>query len=214
MFRRAESSKILPYQFVFGRHGIITAWKALTAFLLVISGLGLFLFAPKPAWTSKSRLATLTALSRSTNKSLRYDTSRTSQTDLPSYCNTFDLSVVAITVKTGSTVAFEKLTAQLLTCLSCVPEPLIFSDLDQTLGRQQIYDIISQVSPQVMENNPNFDIYLKLKELVSQGRGTDLETLGSVPIHTSDWRSVSYINLVFRHDNKHDHKLKNMGVIC
>lgn len=109
--------------------------------------------------------------------------------ETPSFCSLLNISSIAFVTKTGATEAKDKLPPQLATCLSCVPDPLIFSDLDQTLGPYQIYDVLSRFSPEAMRGNPEFDIYYKQKELAIQGREEEIPALGELPILTYDWRT-------------------------
>lgn len=70
---------------------------------------------------------------------------------------------VAVVVKTGANVLYEKLPTQLLTALRCAENPLIFSDLAQTLGPYQIYDVLDNVTATVKDSS-DFAYYRKLQE--------------------------------------------------
>lgn len=70
---------------------------------------------------------------------------------------------VAVIVKTGANVLYDKLPMQLLTTLHCAKDPLIFSDLAQTIGPYQVYDALDNVST-TLKNSPDFDYYHKLQE--------------------------------------------------
>ena len=121
--------------------------------------------------------------------SLKFASPRGSKIGLPSYCDAFDISKITISIKTGATVAFDKVPTQLMTSLRCVTRPMIFSDLNQTLGSHQMHDVLSRVSPAAMKGNSDFDLYFKQQELVAQGREIELNTLSSIPIPTQDWRT-------------------------
>ena len=112
-----------------------------------------------------------------------------SNNDLPSFCNVLDISNIAFVTKTGATEAMHKLPAPLTTSLRCVSDPLIFSDLDQSIGPYQIHDVLSQFSEEAITNNRDFDIYHKQKALAAKGRQRELEKLGDLPILTYDWRA-------------------------
>lgn len=99
---------------------------------------------------------------------------------------------IAISIKTGATVAMERLPIQLMTALRCVPDPMIFSDLDQSLGSLKIIDVLDRFSPAVMQGNPDFDLYHKQKEYAAAGRENELPRLGQIPIAEDDWRTAGH----------------------
>lgn len=103
-----------------------------------------------------------------------------------------DAGTIAYSIKTGATVALERLPIQLMTALRCVSEPMIFSDLDQTLGNHKIIDVLDRFSPEVMQDNPDFDLYHKQKEYAAAGREKDLPKLGDLPIKEDDWRTAGH----------------------
>lgn len=84
---------------------------------------------------------------------------------------------IAIVVKTAATQGFDRLPTQLITSLQCVKQPLIFSDLEQTLGRHRIHDALANVLPDAMDHNTDFDLYRKQKQLVAQSRAKELSKL-------------------------------------
>lgn len=97
---------------------------------------------------------------------------------------------IAFSVKTGATVAMERLPIQLMTVLRCVSQPMIFSDLDQTLGHLRIIDVLDRFSPAAMQGNADFDLYHKQKEYAAAGLENDLPKLGGLPIAGDDWRTA------------------------
>ncbi|KAF2484164.1 hypothetical protein BDY17DRAFT_295127 [Neohortaea acidophila] len=107
-----------------------------------------------------------------------------------SYCDAVNISNIVVITKTGAIEAKAKLPPQLSTCLSCVPDPLIFSDLDQTLGTYQIHDVLSRVGGEGTYRNEDFDLYYQQKDLASRGREADIPALASLPIASPDWRTI------------------------
>lgn len=85
-----------------------------------------------------------------------------------------DLPNVAVTIKTGANLIYDKLPTQLLARLQCAADPLIFSDLAQTLGPYQVYDALADVTTDI-KNGPDFDYYRQLQEY--QNSGQDLRAL-------------------------------------
>ena len=100
-----------------------------------------------------------------------------------------DSGDIAVSVKTGATEALKKLPATLSTSLSCVSNVMIFSDLEQTLGDVQIHDVLSNFSQKTLERNPDFELYRKQKELKTQNRESELETLSHMLAPPRDWRT-------------------------
>ncbi|KAI7262421.1 glycosyltransferase family 31 protein [Hortaea werneckii] len=104
-----------------------------------------------------------------------------------------DDGTIAITVKTGATEALAKLPAQLETSLKCIKDPILVSDLAQTLGRHQIHDILATASSsKSMAKNPEFDIYRHQQRLAETG-GLDepaLAYLKRMPMPEQDWRTA------------------------
>lgn len=87
------------------------------------------------------------------------------------FCSKFpDPGTVAIALKTGATEGAEKVPMQLLTCLRCAENVMIFSDLEQTVAGRQFHDALSAIPKSAMEGNPEFDYYWKLKEAQKYGQ--------------------------------------------
>lgn len=96
----------------------------------------------------------------------------------PSICDAYpDPGNIAIVVKTAAWQALDRLPTQLITSLQCVKQPLIFSDLEQTLGRHRIHDALASVLPDAIERNANSDLYREQKRLVASNRANELSKL-------------------------------------
>ncbi|KAG9249973.1 glycosyltransferase family 31 protein [Emericellopsis atlantica] len=70
-----------------------------------------------------------------------------------------DTTNIMFIMKTGASEAFQKLPTQLLTTMSCLPDFLIFSDLEQQIGKYHLYDALDRVSPTLMNQYPEFELY-------------------------------------------------------
>lgn len=87
------------------------------------------------------------------------------------FCSKFpDPGTVAIALKTGATEGAAKVPMQLLTCLRCAHNVMIFSDLEQTIAGRQFHDSLSDIPKSAMEGNPEFDYYCNLKEAQKYGQ--------------------------------------------
>ncbi|KAK6074375.1 hypothetical protein SCUP234_04360 [Seiridium cupressi] len=87
---------------------------------------------------------------------------------------------VMLVMKTGATEAFDKVPTHLLTTLQCMPDFLIFSDMEQQVGKHHIYDVLSEVDESAKAHNNDFDLYRDQKECpVSQKSCVDARDGGS-----------------------------------
>lgn len=111
--------------------------------------------------------------------------------DIPSYCGVLNLEDISFVIKTGATEAQLKLPPQLTTAMKCVQDPLLFSDMDQTVGPYQIHDVLSRISPSATVDNPDFDIYREQQVLQAQGREADIpHLLSNAPVPGGEnWRT-------------------------
>ncbi|OHF00075.1 hypothetical protein CORC01_04721 [Colletotrichum orchidophilum] len=115
-------------------------------------------------------------------------------------CDTFpDTSNILVVMKTGATESFDKVPTQLMTMLKCLPEFLIFSDLDQTVANYHIRDSLDKVLPEAMEGNQDFDLYRRQKACqadqqscnklaVSKDEGWNLDKYKNVHIAEKTYR--------------------------
>ncbi|KAJ4288833.1 hypothetical protein N0V88_007162 [Collariella sp. IMI 366227] len=79
-------------------------------------------------------------------------------------CEDFpDTSNILLVMKTGASEAYARVPTQLMTILKCLPDFLIFSDMEQDLAGHKILDSLSTVLPEAMEDNSDFDLYRRQK---------------------------------------------------
>lgn len=69
-----------------------------------------------------------------------------------------------VILRTGSTEMVNRLTVHFATSLQCVPNHLIFSDLDEQYHGEHILDALEDVSPAILENNPDFELHRRLRK--------------------------------------------------
>lgn len=75
-----------------------------------------------------------------------------------------DTSKILLVMKTGASEAFSKVPAQLITSLKCLPEFLIFSDMEQEIGGYKVHDSLDRVLDPVKTNNQDFDAYFRQRQ--------------------------------------------------
>jgi hypothetical protein len=66
--------------------------------------------------------------------------------------------------RTGSTELENRLTIHLTTSLRLFPNHLIFSDFEENYHGEQILDALADVSVDILENNPDFELYRRLRK--------------------------------------------------
>ncbi|KAF3765667.1 family 31 glycosyltransferase [Cryphonectria parasitica EP155] len=75
-------------------------------------------------------------------------------------CDGFpDTSGILLVMKTGATESYDKLPVQIMTALKCLPDFLLFSDLDQRIGGHHVRDSLDSVLSEAKEDNDDFDLY-------------------------------------------------------
>jgi hypothetical protein len=79
-----------------------------------------------------------------------------------------------VSMKTGATELFAKLPEQLLTTLRCVPNYMIFSDIEQEIGDYHIYSSLEDVSDKYKYSHRDFDFYRRLLDLAAKGQDLSL----------------------------------------
>ncbi|KAM0264742.1 hypothetical protein ACHAQJ_000567 [Trichoderma viride] len=75
-----------------------------------------------------------------------------------------DTSNILVVMKTGASEAYSKIPTQVLTNLKCLPEFLIFSDMEQEIAGYKIHDSLDRVLDSVKTNNGDFDIYFRQRQ--------------------------------------------------
>ncbi|KAH8884908.1 hypothetical protein GQ53DRAFT_660915 [Thozetella sp. PMI_491] len=75
-------------------------------------------------------------------------------------CDSFpDTSGILLVMKTGASEVFSRLPTQLMTVLKCLPDFLVFSDLDQHVAGYHVHDSLETVLDSVRDGNSDFDLY-------------------------------------------------------
>ncbi|KAJ9654192.1 hypothetical protein H2201_009037 [Coniosporium apollinis] len=104
---------------------------------------------------------------------------------------------VLVVVKTGATEIFHKLPEQLLTHLRCIPNLMIFSDLEQEIGDYHIYSALDEVSDEYKDNHEDFEFYRKMRKY--QAEHQDLSALSSENGWNLDkWKFIPILHKVYQ----------------
>ncbi|KAI1389190.1 glycosyltransferase family 31 protein [Hypoxylon trugodes] len=84
-----------------------------------------------------------------------------------SSCTSFPATSNILTVvKTGATESYSKIPTQLLTVLRCLPDFLLFSDMEQDIAGYHIRDSLDNVLSEAKKGNPDFDLYRRQQACV------------------------------------------------
>lgn len=75
-------------------------------------------------------------------------------------CDSFpDTSGILLVMKTGASESFGKIPTQLMTVLKCLPDFLLFSDLEQHVAGYHVHDSLESVLSAAKDGNVDFDLY-------------------------------------------------------
>lgn len=73
------------------------------------------------------------------------------------------LNDVLVVVRTGATEVLKKLPVHFSTVLTCVPDYIIYSDLEEDVEGHHVVDVLDRVKPDVRMNVPEFWLYNRLR---------------------------------------------------
>ncbi len=75
-----------------------------------------------------------------------------------------------VIMKTGVTEIEERLPASLDTTLKCATHSVIFSDHEEMfMGKYPVRDVLANISPDILQSNPDFRLYHRVKEVGREG---------------------------------------------
>ncbi|KAL5433801.1 hypothetical protein PMIN07_000799 [Paraphaeosphaeria minitans] len=80
-----------------------------------------------------------------------------------------DLSKVLLIIKTGASETFDRLPTQFMTLTRCLPDFLVFSDMEESIMGYRVYDVLSDTIDEVKHDNGDFNLWRRQQEcLVDQ----------------------------------------------
>ena len=71
---------------------------------------------------------------------------------------------VVVIMRTGATEIQDKLPVHLNTTFRCYQDVIIFSDYAETFQGHQVHDVFASMDQQVVESNPDFGLYRRLRQ--------------------------------------------------
>ncbi|EXJ81508.1 hypothetical protein A1O1_07572 [Capronia coronata CBS 617.96] len=103
---------------------------------------------------------------------------------------------VVVMVKTGATEAFARVPEQIVTLAECVPNLMIFSDLEQDIGEFHIHDALDEIGKEYMEHHEDFQFYKNI-HAVHAAHG-DVSVLGSEKGWNLDkWKNIPMLHKAY-----------------
>ncbi|KAF2970718.1 hypothetical protein GQX73_g2777 [Xylaria multiplex] len=109
-------------------------------------------------------------------------------------------------MRTGATEVLVKLPVQFQTVLKCVPDYIIYSDLEENVEGHHTFDVLDQISDDYRRSAPEFSLYNKLRE--SGREGLEYQTsFGSGPSGALDnpgwkldkWKFLPMLDRALKH---------------
>lgn len=75
-------------------------------------------------------------------------------------------SSTVVVMKTGVTEIEDRLPSQIKHTLKCPQHKVIFSDHEELFqGKHQVRDVLANISPDILQNNSDFTLYRRVKEV-------------------------------------------------
>lgn len=118
-----------------------------------------------------------------------------------------DMSNIFVVLKTGASESYNRIPTQLMTNLKCVPNYQIWSDMEQTIAGQHIFDALTEVLPDIKAHD-DFEIYHHQakcpidQEHCNKGydtanKGWSLDKYKNIHIAENNWANNSHYDWYF-----------------
>ncbi|KAF1967482.1 hypothetical protein BU23DRAFT_542799 [Bimuria novae-zelandiae CBS 107.79] len=109
----------------------------------------------------------------------------------PSCAHLPDLSKVLLIIKTGASETYDRLPTQFMTMARCLPDFLVFSDMEESIMGYRVYDILGDTLKEVKDGNSDFNLWRRQQEcLVDQKSCQKWSNVG-----TEAWNLDKYKNV-------------------
>ncbi|KAK3117679.1 hypothetical protein LTR53_000707 [Teratosphaeriaceae sp. CCFEE 6253] len=101
---------------------------------------------------------------------------------------------VLVLVKTGASEIYQKLPGHFLTTFQCLPNLMIFSDLEQLLGGIQVHDAVAPVTQSTRDSLPDFRLHDDIAQWAREG-----QDIGKLPSGWSldKWKFLPMLHHAF-----------------
>lgn len=172
--------------------------------LLAVSLVSLFIFFD--LWPTRSLIPQPASKIPTSNRSPASDNASPSPAS-PACPESPLLNDILVVIRTGATEVLVKLPVHFRTVLTCVPDYVIYSDLEEDIdGEHHAFDVLKQVSEHHRSKAPEFKLYNQLLE--SGRKGLEYQTsFGSGPSGALDnpgwkldkWKFLPMLDRAYQH---------------
>ena len=100
---------------------------------------------------------------------------------------------ILIILKTGATAIYDRLPIHFESTFKCVPNYIIISDLEQTIGPTKVHDVLQLVTQQTRENHQDFDLYYDIADYHASGQDPS-KLPGSAAWNLDKWKFLPMIH--------------------
>jgi hypothetical protein len=103
---------------------------------------------------------------------------------------------VVVMVKTGATEVFSRIPEQLVTLAECVPNFMVFSDMEQHIGEFHIQDALDEIGQEYKEGHEDFQFYNAIR--AAHKSYGDVSVLGSDKAWALDkWKNIPMLHKAY-----------------
>ncbi|KAM0722577.1 hypothetical protein Q7P37_002018 [Cladosporium fusiforme] len=107
----------------------------------------------------------VSGIGRTTTSRARSTSDQSSLSPAQSPCHCLPVADDTLIIfRTGSTELVNRLTIHFSTSMRCFPSHLVFSDHGEDYHGERILDALVDVNPEIQENNPDFELYRRLRQ--------------------------------------------------
>lgn len=117
----------------------------------------------------------------------------------PICANLPDLSKVLLIIKTGASETYDRLPTQFMTMTRCLPDFLVFSDMEESLMGYRVYDILQDTVKDAKDGNGDFNLYRRQQEcLVDQKSCQKWSNAGGEAWNLDKYKNIRQSDVTYR----------------
>jgi hypothetical protein len=117
----------------------------------------------------------------------------------PSCAHLPDLSKVLLIIKTGGSETYDRLPTQFMTMTRCLPDFLVFSDMEESIMGYRVYDILSDTLDEVKHDNGDFNLWRRQQAcLVDQKSCQKWSNVGGEAWNLDKYKNVRQSEVSYR----------------
>lgn len=110
-----------------------------------------------------------------------------------------DLSKVLLIIKTGASETYDRLPTQFMTMTRCLPDFLVFSDMEESIMGYRVYDILGDTLDEVKNGNGDFNLYRRQQDcLIDQKSCQKWSNAGGEAWNLDKYKNVRQSDVSYR----------------